>query len=123
MKGAQVEIDNWGMCNSIHLFDMCFYLFGLPDEIDVMRKNFGDVEQFFVSGKIGGSNLYMTANWGAPGNWHLSVVTKNKKYIFDPLEELYEQKISSITKDLVVDRTWVAEALFKPGFNQQVLSF
>lgn len=122
MKGSEDEIRLWGMCNTIHLFDMAFYLAGIPENIKTMRSTIGDVDSYSVTGTLPNGAVYMNAHWGGPGNWGISIATPEEKLFFDPLEKLRVQKSGSFKKyEIALDHE--INSGFKDGFFAQTVDF
>ena len=122
MRGSDEEINLWGMCNTIHLFDMAFYLAGIPDNVQTIRSTIGDVDSYSVTGNLPNGLVSMNAHWGGPGNWGISIATPEEKLFFDPLEKLRVQKLGSFQKDEIpLDPAVNGE--FKDGFLSQTIDF
>ena len=122
MKGSDDEIRLWGMCNTIHLFDMAFYLAGIPDNVQTIRSTIGDVDSYSVTGNLPNGLVSMNAHWGGPGNWGISIATPEEKLLFDPLEKLRVQKLGSFQKDEIrLDPA--VNGGFKDGFLSQTIDF
>lgn len=122
MKGSDDEIRLWGMCNTIHLFDMAFYLAGIPDNVQTTRSTIDNVDSFSVTGNLPNGVVSMNAHWGGPGNWGISVATPDEKLFFDPLEKLRVQKTGSFGKDEIQLDPGVNRG-FKDGFYAQTVDF
>lgn len=122
MKGSDDEIRLWGMCNTIHLFDMAFYLAGIPDNVQTVRSTIGDVDSYSVTGNLPNGLVSMNAHWGGPGNWSISVATPDEKLFFDPLEKLRVQKSGSFQKDEITFDPEINRG-FKDGFYAQTVDF
>jgi hypothetical protein len=122
MKGSDDEIRLWGMCNTIHLFDMAFHLAGIPDNVQTLRSTIDDVDSYSVTGNLPNGVVSMNAHWGGPGNWSISVATPDEKLFFDPLEKLRVQKSGSFIKDEIPLDPGVNGG-FKDGFLSQTVDF
>lgn len=122
MKGSEDEIRLWGMCNTIHLFDMAFHLAGIPDNVQTLRSTIDDVDSYSVTGNLPNGVVSMNAHWGGPGNWSISVATPDEKLFFDPLEKLRVQKSGSFIKDEIPLDPGVNGG-FKDGFLSQTVDF
>ncbi|MDC3247584.1 hypothetical protein OAU65_00990 [Gammaproteobacteria bacterium] len=122
MRGSKDEIDLWGMCNTIHLIDMAFYLAEIPNEIEVTKTSSEDVISYYVTGKISKGNVNMNAHWGAAGNWGITITTPDEKLYFDPLETLRIQNSGSFSKnEITIEKT--SDDIFKDGFLLQTKNF
>ena len=122
MKGSEYELKRWAILNTIHLFDMAFYLVEIPTEIKINHsENFG-VKNYNVNGKLSNGFAYLNGQWGAPGNWSIIITTDKYKLFFDPLEKLVLQEKDSFKKvDLELD--YSINKKFKDGFYQQTCNF
>ncbi|MDR2590981.1 MAG: hypothetical protein LBC71_08375 [Oscillospiraceae bacterium] len=117
------------ICNSSHVMDMAFFLGGLPEIMNCFAKSIGikfdDDSTRIYSGagisKIGALFSYQ-ANWNAPGRWSVEILTRKRRFIFRPLEQLHIQKIGSVAIEKYhIDDTIDIE--FKPGLYREVDAF
>lgn len=122
MRGSEDELRLWGMCNTIHLFDMAFNLAGMPTNVEVARSELGGVDSYSVVGSLPNGLLAMNAHWGGPGNWGITVTTPAEKLFFDPLEKLSVQKLGSFKKEEIPLDSEVNGG-FKNGFLAQTVDF
>lgn len=118
---------NWFLANSSHVVDMAFFLGGKPIEMKCYKK--GSLEwhpnsSIFAGAGISESGALFSyhANWEAPGNWKIEILTPSRRLIYNPLEKLYVQRIGTtlleeVNLDDIYDKT------FKPGLYRQVHSF
>ena len=121
-RGSEAEIKLWGMCNTIHLFDMAFYLAGTPSKIQAIRSTVGNIDSYNVTGVLPHGLVSMNAHWGGPGNWGISITTPDEKLYFDPLETLSVQSSGSFVKDqLRLEKS--PNDCYKDGFFSQTSSF
>jgi len=119
--------EKWFLHNSTHLVDLAFFLAGQPVEISSCKSGklswhpSGAI--YTGSGKTEQGSLFSyQANWVGPGRWGLEIITRKRRLILRPLEELREQKIGSnevtvLTIDDAIDKK------FKPGLYRQVKNF
>lgn len=122
MRGSDDEIRLWGMCNTIHLFDMAFYLAGIPENVKTVRSTVSDVDSYSVTGTLANGVVSMNAHWGGPGNWGITVATPDEKLFFDPLEKLRVQRSGSFKKDEIIIDPEINRG-FKDGFYAQTVDF
>ena len=120
IRGNEEEIKNWGMCNTIHLFDMAFHLCGFPENLKIKSYGSNGINSYNVTGNLENGYLSMQAHWGGPGNWGLTITTNKKKLFFDPLETLRVQENGSFEKTNI-DPNEHNE--FKSGFYKQTEKF
>lgn len=127
-KYSSEVLKNWGLANSSHVIDTAFFLTGKPKEMNTIIS--GSMVEWHPNGsEFAGSGttnqgvpFSYHANWGAPGRWNIEVNTKNRKYIFSPMEKVKVQnKNSFAVEDLEVD--YSLDEKFKPGFFVQVKEF
>jgi len=122
MRGSDEEVRLWGMCNTIHLFDMAFYLAGIPENVQTVCSTIGNVDSYSVTGSLENGVVSMNAHWGGPGNWGITVTTPAEKLFFDPLEKLRVQKSGSFKKEEIQLDLGV-NGKFKDGFLSQTIDF
>jgi predicted dehydrogenase len=124
--------------NSVHVFDLVFFLFGKPKtwsvkSLDSDSKMFTrNIELDYGNGRIG--SILVTV--GVPDNWSISVFTPGNRFVLSPLEvfnhydkidfvaatherpnKLYIPKISQDWNPDIEDLT------FKAGFYAQMRDF
>lgn len=118
---------NWFLANSSHVVDMAFFLGGKPIEMKCYKK--GSLEwhpnsSIFAGAGISESGALFSyhANWQAPGNWKIEVLTPKRRLIYSPLEKLFVQGIGTTSiEEVVLDDIY--DKTFKPGLYRQVQSF
>lgn len=115
------------LTNSTHVVDMAFYLGGEPRES--VSYTAGSLEWhplaavFVGAGRTENGALFSyQANWNAPGRWGVEILTKYRRFIFRPLEQLQVQNKGSI-KIEQVEIDDVLDKAFKPGLYKQVETF
>lgn len=118
---------NWFIANSSHVADLAFFLGGRPRRIEA-----------FVAGALGwhpdaavfagagvtetGALFSYHANWAAPGRWGVEVLTRKRRLIFRPMEQLQVQQIGSV-EIKKVDLEGDLDSTFKPGLMREVQAF
>lgn len=115
----------WGIANSTHVIDTVFYLCGQPKWIEA--KRYGQAVHWHPAGSIflgigetiNSIPFSYHANWGSPGRWKIEIMTPYRKLFFSPMEKLFMQEASSLSKKLV-ELDYAIDSEFKPGFYHQV---
>lgn len=123
----KVELENWFMANSTHVADLAFYLGGIPSQISSYVQ--GELSWYHRASRFAGAGVTpdgvlfsYKANWASAGRWSLEVLTKERKLIFEPLEELRMMPRGSIQ----VEKCKIEDDLdskFKPGLFREVKAF
>lgn len=118
---------NWFLGNTTHVIDTAFFLGGEPTEINTFSN--GALDWHPASSNYAGSGISSTGalfsyhgNWEAPGRWSLDVLTKKRRYIFRPMEQLHIQQLGSIK----INKYEIDDSLdthSKPGLYLQVSNF
>ena len=119
--------EEWLWHNSTHVMDLAFYLGGFPSEIAAYKGGtltwHPSGSKYSGSGKTEQGALFSyMANWAAPGRWVVEVLTKNRRFIFKPLEKLQVQKIGSVAVEEIPLENKV-DIDFKAGLHRQVQAF
>lgn len=117
----------WLLGNSTHVIDLAFYLGGNPVELNTL--NSGSLSWHPSSAVFAGSGrtdrgvlFSYQANWDAPGRWGVEVLTRQRRFIFRPMETLQIMKRGSVAIETVaIDND--DEKAFKPGLYRQVEKF
>lgn len=117
----------WFFMNSTHVVDLVFHLCGKPKEFSSWAN--GQLSWHQSSARFVGSGLtekdvlfsYL-ADWDAPGRWGIEFLTKKRRFILRPLEELQYIELGSleIVKLPIEDSI---DKEFKPGLYKEVHSF
>lgn len=118
---------NWFLANSSHVVDMAFFLGGRPVTLSAHTKgrlNWHPAASIFSgSGRSATGALFSyQANWESPGRWRVEVLTKKRRLILCPLEQLYVQKKGELnaTQETLKDQD---DKRFKPGVLRQTEAF
>ncbi len=125
--GSEIVRQRWMLTNSIHVFDIATYIAGYPKDILVMRSGkaawHSAGSNFVGVSRINNGYMNFSAYWGAAGNWEVSFITPEFKYILNPLETVQIQKRGSINREnLSLPKKMPAHS-YKAGFYEQVVSF
>ncbi len=115
----------WMLANSIHVFDLATHIAGYP--VDLVTSRSGTCKwhttgsEFVGYSRIDNGYMNFSAYWGSAGNWEVSFITADKKYILNPLETVLVQDKGSIKREAVVLEQ--SADGFKPGFYDQATAF
>ena len=125
-KYSDIELQKWFLCNSSHVVDLAFYLFGSPKSLNCNSMGSLDWHSpsiFCGSGKTVNDNLFTyNSNWSSAGRWSIEIFMSGCKLILKPLEKLYIQKSEDlIEKEIKLDSD--IDLKFKPGFYEQCKCF
>lgn len=119
--------DAWFLANSTHVADLAFHLCGFPAEWRGWQG--GSLDWHSAAARFCGSGITEDgvffsyhADWEAPGRWGVEVLTRKRRLVFRPLEQLHVTVLGSVTTDRVeiddqLDKT------FKPGLRRQTQAF
>lgn len=119
--------ENWLLANSTHVIDLAFYLGGEPHSLHSYTT--GSLS-WHPSGSIfsgagitkNGALFSYHANWTSPGRWGIELVTKKRRILLQPLEELYTQQLGSFEfKKANIENE--IDHLYKPGLYRLTQSF
>ncbi|RBM33699.1 Gfo/Idh/MocA family protein [Vibrio tarriae] len=120
-------LNKWFLANSTHVVDLAFFLGGKPNKISC-----------YISGKLKwhesgsifagagetttGALFSYGSNWESAGRWRVEILTRENKYIFQPMESLKIQKRGDLAiNNFDVDNQFDMD--FKPGLYYQVEAF
>jgi len=118
---------SWFLGNTTHVIDTAFFLGGNPTKLCTFKN--GSLEWHPASSNFSGAGITdkdalfsYSGNWKGPGRWSLDVISKKRRYIFRPFEQLHTQQIGSIAINKVeIDSG--REKELKPGLYLQCESF
>lgn len=127
LNKSSFVLNEWFLCNSTHVIDLAFYLGGMPASMCAYTA--GSLEwNKKASGFSGagitknGASFSYYADWESAGRWSVEILTKNRKLILCPLEELHSQDRGKIS----VEKLEIEDSLdrmFKPGLYLQTKAF
>jgi predicted dehydrogenase len=118
---------NWLYANSTHVIDLAFFVGGTPTELDAQIDGslswHPSAARFAGSGRTDKGALFSyLADWDAPGRWGVEVMTKHRRLVLRPMEQLQVQKRGSFTLEPVaIDDT--LDRTYKPGLYRQTEAF
>ena len=121
--------EKWLLSNSSHVIDTVFSIIGLPDKnrwdsfISGHSKWHPSGMQFTGAG-ISKKNIPFCyfANWDAPGRWGIELCTSHKRYLLQPMEELYEMNLGKFCYEKIPFKKSIEDE-FKPGLLMQCNAF
>jgi predicted dehydrogenase len=116
----------WFLHNSTHIIDLAFHLCGFPSQLNAISEgklSWHPKARFVGSGiSERGAVFSYFADWEAPGRWSLEILTRRRRLIFRPVEDLLVQAIGGIAIESVkLDN--MLDVQFKPGYYRQVEAF
>lgn len=119
--------ESWLMANSSHVADLAFHLCGFPQSWKAFQGGSMDwhssAARFCGAGVTERGVLFSyNADWEAPGRWALEVMTRKRRLIFKPMEQLQVTMLASVKVEPVeIDDT--LDKAFKPGLYAETLAF
>jgi predicted dehydrogenase len=117
----------WVIANSSHVIDLAFHLCGLPREWRGWHS--GSMAWHEAAARYAGAGITdkdvmfaYHADWQAPGRWSVEVLTRKRRLIFRPMEQLQVTSLASVA----VEKVHLDDELdirFKPGLYRQTQAF
>ena len=128
-KYEMSSLNKWLYCNSIHVIDLFFYLFGNYKEIKssvagINKLNWHPSSSiFYGTGFLENDTPFnYKSDWNGPGRWGIEFVTESKKYILSPLEKVQELGLDDFTiRQSNID--YEDDQEFKPGLKKMIDAF
>ena len=121
------ELQRFFLCNSSHVVDLVFHLFGRPKLLNSYTNGSLDwhpsASIFSGSGKTEQDVLFSyNANWSSAGRWGIEIILSDYKLILKPLEKLFIQKKGSLEiKEVKLNDN--LDDTYKPGLYNEVNFF
>lgn len=119
--------ESWVIANSSHVVDLAFHLCGLP--ADWKSWHSGSLDWHSAAARFCGAgvtekNVLFSyhADWEAPGRWALEVLTKRRRFIFKPMEQLQVTKLKSVNIEPIEIEDQIDKD-FKPGLFAETMAF
>ncbi len=117
----------WMIANSSHVADLAFHLCGFPKEWKGWHAGTLDwhsaASRFCGAGVTDKGVLFSYhADWDAPGRWALEVLTRKRRFIFKPMEQLQVTHLASVKTEPVEIGDQIDKD-FKPGLYQETRAF
>ncbi|KAF0165449.1 MAG: Myo-inositol 2-dehydrogenase [Rhodocyclaceae bacterium] len=125
-KGPGVK-EVWFLANSTHVVDLAFHLCGFPAGWSAWYG--GSLSWHPSAARFCGSGITekgvlfsYQADWEAPGRWGVEVLTRKRRFVFRPMEQLQVILLGSVKAESVEldDRL---DKEFKPGLYMQTKAF
>ncbi|WP_051000012.1 Gfo/Idh/MocA family oxidoreductase [Sinorhizobium fredii] len=124
---SAIELEGWFYGNSTHVLDLAFFLAGEPRELQA--QSCGALEWHPAGAIFSGHGVTKHdavfsyhANWLAPGRWGVEIMTRHRRLVLQPMEQLFCQNhnafsLEQISLDDELDR------VYKPGVYRQTKAF
>jgi predicted dehydrogenase len=119
--------ESWFLANSTHVVDLAFHLCGFPKDWRAWHSGTLDwhptAARFCGSGVTDQDVLFSyQADWEAPGRWGVEVLSRKRRFILRPMEQLQVVQLGSVRVEAVEldDRL---DKEFKPGLYAQTKAF
>lgn len=117
----------WMIANSSHVADLAFHLCGFPKEWKGWHAGTLDwhsaASRFCGAGVTDKGVLFSYhADWDAPGRWALEVLTRKRRFIFKPMEQLQVTHLASVKVEPVEIYDQIDKD-FKPGLYEETRAF
>jgi predicted dehydrogenase len=109
--------------NSVHGIDMLSWIAGGMHKTNIYTRNLGEPFRWYMhaDGISGSGVLYsFHSSWDHPVPWRMTLGTKNKRYVFAPLEQC--QVLEEGMKEYFIEPDEPDKQL-KPGFHGQAKAF
>lgn len=119
--------ERWILANSSHVIDLAFHLIGMPSDWHCWCA--GSLDWHPTSARFVGAGVtekgvmfsYLS-DWQAPGRWGLEIMTKKRRLILRPMEQLQVMQLGSLALESV-EAMNILDKDFKPGLFQQTKAF
>jgi predicted dehydrogenase len=117
----------WLLANSSHVIDLAFHICGFPKEWKGWHAGTLDwhssASRFCGAGVTDKGVLFSYhADWDAPGRWALEVLTRKRRFIFKPMEQLQVTHLASVKVEPVEIDDQIDKD-FKPGLYEETRAF
>ena len=120
------ELERFFLCNSSHVVDLVFHLFGEPKSLNSYTSGGLDWHPsssvFNGSGKTIDDVLFSyNANWLSAGRWGVEINLTDYKLILKPLEKLFIQEKGSLdVEEIKIDNDTNASIKIEYIFNHKL---
>lgn len=119
--------EHWLLGNSSHVIDLVFHLCGLPK--DWQCWNSGSLSWHPASARFCGAGITQQdimfsylSDWQAPGRWGVELLTRQRRLLLRPMEQLQVIMLGSVTMQ-AVELDDKLDQQFKPGLYKQTKAF
>jgi hypothetical protein len=127
LKKSIKEKNKWLIANSSHVIDLAFHLAGKPAKWNYYHN--GYLNWHRSAARFSGAGITKNdipfsyfADWFCPGRWGIEIMTRQKRFILKPIEELkYIRKRKFNIKNKKFTERY--DRSFKPGLYQQLKNF
>ncbi len=117
----------WFLAQSSHVVDLAFHLGGRP--ADWRSWAAGSLPWHRESARFAGAGVSDAGatfsyhgDWEGPGRWGLEVLTRRRRLILQPLEQLRTMALGSLETETVPPEDDL-DVRFKPGIHRQTAAF
>nr|WP_280921546.1 Gfo/Idh/MocA family oxidoreductase [Sinorhizobium mexicanum] len=124
---SATELEGWFFGNSTHVVDLAFFLAGEPRELQAQSCGalpWHPTGAIFSGHGVTNRDAIFSyhANWLAPGRWGVEIMTRHRRLVLQPMEQLFRQdhntfNLEQMSLDDELDR------LYKPGIYRQTRAF
>ncbi len=124
---SEVIRQRWFLAQSSHVVDLAFHLGGRPTDWQTWTG--GSLPWHPQSARFAGAGITehgatfsYHGDWEGPGRWGLEVLTRKRRLVLQPLEELRTMSIGSLEMTTVPLGDDL-DVRFKPGIHRQTANF
>ncbi|MDG2426883.1 MAG: Gfo/Idh/MocA family oxidoreductase [Acidimicrobiales bacterium] len=117
----------WFLAQSSHVVDLAFHLGGRPTDWQTWTS--GSLPWHPQSARFAGAGMTeygatfsYHGDWEGPGRWGLEVLTRKRRLVLQPLEELRTMPIGSLEMTTIAPSDDL-DVRFKPGVHRQTTAF
>jgi predicted dehydrogenase len=120
------ELERFFLCNSSHVVDLVFHLFGTPKKLNSHTDGKLDwhTPSIFIGSGVTTKDVSFSynTNWSSSGRWGIEILFSGFKLILRPLEKLYIQYVGSLQPE-EVELDGNLDTDYKPGLHEEIKSF
>lgn len=118
----------WIYANTSHVIDLVLFELGSVRQLSTFSAGGIDWHPSgarFVGAGISNNDVLISymGYWDGPGRWSIDFVTKTRRYIFRPMEQLQIQELGSIQVEFDESIDYSLDEEFKPGLYLQTKAF
>ena len=119
--------EHWVLGNSSHVIDLAFHLIGKP--VDWKSWHAGSLDWHPKAARFAGAGVtengvlfsYLS-DWQAPGRWGVELLTRKRRLILRPMEQLLIVNLGSVVVEPVEAANTIDDD-YKPGLYKQAKAF
>lgn len=119
--------DRWLLANSSHVIDLAFHLCGFPRDLNARHS--GSISWHPAAARFCGAGVTQEnvlfsyiADWEGPGRWSIELITRRRRLILCPMEELKVIDLGKV-EPYNVGLPQARDLEFKPGLFFQTHDF